>query len=75
VHLKKGSFFAVLPDNDPPRANQSIEWYSGNIYGMEYSSPQSVALPHKALAHLPTTYQILISGDYEVPEITVRLSV
>jgi hypothetical protein len=41
-------------------------WYSGNIYDLEQAPPQIIDLPAIPSAISPTTYDIFVSGDYEV---------
>ncbi|KAH8102881.1 hypothetical protein BXZ70DRAFT_1006072 [Cristinia sonorae] len=65
VSLDQGSFFTVKPsisdsDTFTPR------WYSGNIYLMGAAPPQSVDLPAPPSTSEPTTYELFISGDYEI---------
>ena len=63
VNLVQGSFFTILPR---PGDNSVPKWYSGNIYSMERSLPRIIDFPSiPSLIH-PTTYDVFVSGDYEV---------
>ena len=69
VDLLQGSFFAVLPsqnDTGAPAASRIPRWYAGNIYAMKAAPAQAVPLPIPPSLDKPTTYDIFISGDYEV---------
>lgn len=70
VDLVQGSQFTVLPRAEArsSKANGPLvpRWYAGNIYAMERALPQVVELPTKPSLTGPTTYDIFVSGDYEV---------
>jgi hypothetical protein len=42
------------------------KWYSGNIYDLEQTLPQTIDFPAPPSATVPTMYDIFVSGDYEV---------
>ncbi|KAI0747842.1 hypothetical protein C8Q80DRAFT_1219255 [Daedaleopsis nitida] len=69
VNLIQGSFFTLRPKVDPA-ASEEIpfvpEWHSGNIYDMGRSPPNIVTLPISPSAESPTTYEVFVSGDYEI---------
>ena len=62
--MLSGSFFSVLPEAatglDVP------EWHIGNIYELGRSTPNAIELPVAPSWDSPTTYQLVVSGDYEV---------
>lgn len=62
VDLIQGSFFTILPLEDPGVP----KWYSGDVYAIERAIPRSIELPTPPSLTLPTTYNIFVSGDYEV---------
>ncbi|KAL7283154.1 hypothetical protein ACG7TL_002580 [Trametes sanguinea] len=68
VNLSQGSFFAIapIPSGDGDDSTVVPEWHAGNIYALERSPPNAVALPTKPSSTFPTTYTILVSGDYEI---------
>lgn len=72
VDLSQGSFFALLPSRSNSLNDESTtipvvpQWYSGNIYAIDSSSPQTVPLPEPPSHLSPTTYDLFVSGDYEV---------
>ncbi|KAH9925275.1 uncharacterized protein B0H18DRAFT_1170833 [Fomitopsis serialis] len=55
VNVAQGSFFTAVP-----------QWYMGNIYAMERVLPQTVSLPSTPSFTGPTTYDLFVSGDYEI---------
>ncbi|KAI0670663.1 hypothetical protein C8Q78DRAFT_1070204 [Trametes maxima] len=64
VKLIQGSFFTVLPSQ---RQNSSVPiWHAGNIYALGRSPPNAVSLPAPPSSDQPTTYDIFVSGDYEI---------
>ena len=63
VDLIRGSFFTILPRSG---GNRIPKWYSGNIYAMERSLPRIVDLPSTPSPVHPITYDVFVSGDYEV---------
>ncbi|TCD68231.1 hypothetical protein EIP91_011300 [Steccherinum ochraceum] len=86
VSLAQGSFFTLRPtsnlDGSIPR------WYTGNVYGMDAAPAQSIDFPVAPSVSGPTTYDVFVSGDYElrlfgdpaarnseVPELQVSLQV
>ncbi|KAI0371785.1 hypothetical protein BV20DRAFT_1066969 [Pilatotrama ljubarskyi] len=90
VDLVQGSFFTVLPANAEVLSDVTVvpEWHAGNIYAMSRSPKNSVVLPEPPSRTSPTTYNIFISGDYEirlfgdprsndrdVPKLSISLSV
>lgn len=67
VELLEGSFFTILPSHDARGLAESIpKWYLGNIYALNPALPQTVPLPIAPSLREPTTYEIFVSGDYEV---------
>ncbi|OSD02781.1 hypothetical protein PYCCODRAFT_1495213 [Trametes coccinea BRFM310] len=68
VNLSQGSFFAIAPISSGDGDDSTVvpEWHAGNIYALERSPPNAVALPTKPSSTFPTTYNILVSGDYEI---------
>lgn len=63
VNAIQASFFAVLPHGRD--ASYVPEWHVGNIYGYPKAPRQAVPLP-QASVHEETTYDVLLSADYEV---------
>ena len=63
MDLVQGSFFAVLPRSG---GNRIPRWYSGNIYSMERSLARIIDLPSTPSLESPTSYDVFVSGDYEV---------
>lgn len=66
MNLVQGSFFTLRPSSG--YETYIPAWYSGNIYDMERAPPQAVPLTGLSLTE-PTTYDLFISGDYEVSTI------
>ncbi|KAJ7582507.1 hypothetical protein C8J56DRAFT_954942 [Mycena floridula] len=64
IDLVQGSYFTIIPSSidkgTPP------QWFAGNIYAMERALPRSIPLPHPPSFDTPTTYEIYVSGDYEI---------
>ena len=46
-------------------------WHSGNIYSQNATPPNYCDLPNMPYALKPTTYNVFISGDYEVRSIHI----
>lgn len=68
VNLLRGSFFTVLPGAG---ADVSVpEWHAGNIYELGRSVPNAVELPSAPSLDRPTTYELVVSGDYEARAIS-----
>ena len=65
VELKQGSYFTLRPQNQP-LSSFVPEWYAGNIYDMERAQSRVVLLPDTPSLLEPTSYDVFISGDYEV---------
>jgi len=63
ANLTQGSFFTILPRTN---GNRVPKWYSGNIYSMERSLSRIIDLPSTPSLISPTTYDVFVSGDYEV---------
>jgi len=63
VNLIQGSFFTILSKSG---GNSVPKWYSGNIYSMERSLPRIIDLPSTPSLASPTSYDVFVSGDYEV---------
>ncbi|KIL69564.1 hypothetical protein M378DRAFT_69148 [Amanita muscaria Koide BX008] len=67
VQLNQASFFSVTPNHDElPGGQSTTKWYQGNIYNLDGHIPQSVELPTKPSLRSPTTYNLFVSGDYEI---------
>ncbi|KAK2467077.1 hypothetical protein APHAL10511_001335 [Amanita phalloides] len=67
IHLKQASFFTILPCfEDKPHSMFTPVWYQGDIYNSENAAPQTVRLPVPPSLDVPTTYDIFVSGDYEI---------
>jgi hypothetical protein len=64
VNLVQGSYFTLLPEQTDSAVVP--QWHAGNIYNMERAIPRTVELPHPPSTESPTTYQLFVSGDYEV---------
>ena len=64
VQLQQGSLFAILPRE----TNKDFmpEWHTGNIYGMRRSHANVVDLPGVIKYNGPMTFDLFVSGDYEV---------
>jgi len=76
VQLVQGSFFTVLPSNTSEDTQSEPfvpKWYSGNIYEMEQAPPQILDFPILPSTTSPTTYDIFVSGDYEVNSLNAGL--
>jgi len=67
VHVERGSFFALIPA-DVENSVFVPEWYSGNIYQVDYAPSHLVRFPTVPSTLSPTVYHLYISGDYEVLE-------
>ncbi len=65
VTLLQGSYFTVRPLTDV-HIGGVPEWHMGNIYAMGAAPPGAVELPTPPSLTAPTTYELLVSGDYEV---------
>lgn len=63
VGLIQGSFFTILPSYG---SSHVPKWHSGNIYSMERSLPRIIDLPSTLSLTSPTSYDVYVSGDYEV---------
>ncbi|KAI0822633.1 hypothetical protein BC628DRAFT_1326905 [Trametes gibbosa] len=69
INLLQGSFFTIIPTGTPASAlSQGLvpEWHAGNIYAMGQSPPNVVALPVFPSLSESTSYEIIVSGDYEI---------
>ncbi|KAI0664567.1 hypothetical protein C8Q70DRAFT_1041331 [Cubamyces menziesii] len=68
VNLEQGSFFTVVPEGPRKTQDDAVvpEWHAGNIYAMGRSPANVVSLPVAPSTTEPTTYIILVSGDYEI---------
>ncbi|OCH95283.1 hypothetical protein OBBRIDRAFT_720837 [Obba rivulosa] len=66
VSLLQGSFFALIPSSPDALRDFVPEWHAGNIYAMSRSPAATVALPESPAATHPTTYDLYVSGDYEI---------
>jgi hypothetical protein len=64
VDLVQGSYFALVPYDEPSSA--APRWYSGNIYDLERSLPQSLALGSLTSLQRPTKFFLYVAGDYEI---------
>ncbi|KAH8829622.1 hypothetical protein DL96DRAFT_1792502 [Flagelloscypha sp. PMI_526] len=63
VRLVEASYFAILPIE---KAGGSPKWYAGDIYALPRVRPRRVPLPVLPSHNEPTTYEIWVSGDYEI---------
>ncbi|KAK1229074.1 hypothetical protein PQX77_007890 [Marasmius sp. AFHP31] len=66
VQLIQGSYFTILPEQSTCAEAVTPIWYAGNIYNMERALPRAVELPCSPSLDAPTTYQLYVSGDYEI---------
>ncbi|KAH9857796.1 hypothetical protein C2E23DRAFT_719844 [Lenzites betulinus] len=69
VNLVQGSFFTVVPTRTPASllSQEPVpEWHAGNIYDMGRSPSNLVTLPVSPSLSEPTSYDIIVSGDYEI---------
>lgn len=67
VELLQGSFFTIIPSRNAHHSTEFVpKWYMGNIYAMNRVLPQTVPLPAAPSLTGPTTYDLFVSGDYEV---------
>ncbi|TBU28927.1 hypothetical protein BD311DRAFT_757466 [Dichomitus squalens] len=65
VDLDQGSFFTLLPSDN--KDDKFVpEWHAGNIYALGRAPPNAVSLPYPPSTDSPTTYEIVVSGDYEI---------
>ncbi|KAJ4488323.1 hypothetical protein J3R30DRAFT_3696095 [Lentinula aciculospora] len=62
VQLVGASYFTITSSN----SEKLPRWYAGNIYDMERALPRVVELPTEPALDQPTTYDIFVSGDYEI---------
>ena len=67
IDIQQGSFFALRPS---PADNDLVDfipqWHAGNIYAIEAAPPHTVPLPSRPSTTQATTYDLFVSGDYEV---------
>ncbi|KAJ3865929.1 hypothetical protein EV359DRAFT_72120 [Lentinula novae-zelandiae] len=63
IKLVGGSYFTIISSNSTGKVPR---WYAGNIYDMERALPRVVELPEAPSFDKPTTYDIFVSGDYEI---------
>lgn len=72
VDIQQGSFFTIFPSQDEDskdstsRTVYTPRWWAGNIYETNVSPPHAVPLPSAPSKTSPTTYDLFVSGDYEV---------
>ncbi|KZT03565.1 uncharacterized protein LAESUDRAFT_814646 [Laetiporus sulphureus 93-53] len=68
VNLVQGSFFTVIPRTNAEHSSPSIvpQWHAGNVYDMNRAPLQAVSFPTPPSRISPTTYDLFISGDYEI---------
>ncbi|KAF9459360.1 hypothetical protein BDZ94DRAFT_1199681 [Collybia nuda] len=66
VNLVQGSYITVIPAGSVERARYLPEWHAGNIYNLERSLPRAINLPSPPSLIHPTTYNVIVSGDYEI---------
>jgi hypothetical protein len=62
--VRQASFFALIPATVP--ANYTPSWHNGNIYNLANSPTHVVELPDPPALHQPTTFHLIVSGDYEI---------
>ncbi|KAF8803609.1 hypothetical protein BYT27DRAFT_7109472 [Phlegmacium glaucopus] len=65
VELKQGSYFTLRPRTQS-FSSFVPEWYAGNIYDMERAQSRVVLLPETPSLLEPTSYDVFVSGDYEI---------
>ncbi|KAI0028355.1 hypothetical protein K488DRAFT_89825 [Vararia minispora EC-137] len=66
VKLLQGSFFSLLPtESHPSRTMHIPQWYSGDVYATG-ALPSLLRLPVAPARDQPTSYDLYISGDYEI---------
>ncbi|KAJ3806599.1 hypothetical protein F5876DRAFT_90994 [Lentinula aff. lateritia] len=63
IKLVGGSYFTIISSNSTGKVPR---WYAGNIYDMERALPRVVELPEAPSFDKPTTYDVFVSGDYEI---------
>ncbi|KAF8163069.1 Alpha/Beta hydrolase protein, partial [Crassisporium funariophilum] len=66
VELKQGSYFTLRPQALDEFSPFVAEWYAGNIYDLERPLPHVVQLPEAPSTNGTLTYDLFISGDYEI---------
>ncbi|KAJ7285998.1 hypothetical protein C8J57DRAFT_1286459 [Mycena rebaudengoi] len=66
VELIQGSYIAILPALGSSEPHSAPEWNAGNIYDMQRTLPRAIELPSPASTIEPTTYEVFVSGDYEI---------
>ncbi|RPD65838.1 hypothetical protein L226DRAFT_566346 [Lentinus tigrinus ALCF2SS1-7] len=67
VNLVQGSYFTVRPlAGATVESRGEPEWHMGNIYAMGAAPPNTVELPTPPGLTEPTTYELVVSGDYEI---------
>lgn len=64
IKLLQGSFFTILPAEG--EATATPEWHYGNIYALGRDPPQVVTFSTPPSTSSPTTYNVFVSGDYEI---------
>jgi hypothetical protein len=70
--LQHVSFFALVPVQSTFTDNSfTPEWHPGNIYGLP-RSPKHLVEPPGLASTAPTTYNLFVSGDYEVSVLLAR---
>lgn len=62
VELLRGSFFSIYPISE----QSPLEWHAGNIYEDTRGQPEAILDISDISWSEPTTFHVLISGDYEV---------
>ncbi|KIK63771.1 hypothetical protein GYMLUDRAFT_71889 [Collybiopsis luxurians FD-317 M1] len=66
IQLTGASYFTIMPQAQSESFKETPRWYAGNIYDMERALPRVIELPEPPLLDKPTTYDIFVSGDYEI---------
>lgn len=69
MNVNQGSSFTIRPQLQAVADEDNVfvpEWHSGNIYALARSPPNFVDLPSPPSLDSPTTYDLVLSGDYEV---------
>ncbi|PPQ70920.1 hypothetical protein CVT24_009982 [Panaeolus cyanescens] len=67
VRLKQASYFALKPQSQDNHTNLFVpEWYPGNIYDLERALPYLLPLSDKVSLTQPTSFDLFVSGDYEI---------
>ncbi|KAF8894431.1 hypothetical protein BD779DRAFT_1501027 [Infundibulicybe gibba] len=67
VDVIQGSYFTILPEQSELEMREHVpQWHTGNVYDMERALPRAVTLPIPPSTIQPTSYDLFLSGDYEI---------